>query len=60
MDASSLNDLQRKQLERNISDEEGTAAAYRESGGDPTKLRSFCTARASISQRWLRRRMRWR
>jgi hypothetical protein len=41
MDASSLNDLQRKQLERNISDEEGTAAAYRESGGDPTKLKEL-------------------
>ena len=40
-----LQDLQRRQLERGIADEESTAAAYRESGGDPVRLKDLLYGR---------------
>lgn len=38
MDTGKLNDLQRQQLEGSIADDKATAQAYRDAGGDPSKV----------------------
>lgn len=48
MGQSELQDMQRRQLEKGIADEEATAAAYRESGGDHTKLRELLYGRGLV------------
>lgn len=45
IDSGQLSALQRQQLEKSIAEEDATGAAYRESGGDPTKLRDLLYGR---------------
>ncbi len=41
MDEGTLRELQRTQLQKSMADEEATGAAYREAGGDQTKVRDI-------------------
>lgn len=46
--AGELQDIQRAQLQKSIADEAATEAAYRESGGDPVKLRGLLYERGLV------------
>ena len=50
LDSSQTSALQRKQLERGIADEDATAAAYREAGGDHAKVRDLLYGRGLYKQ----------
>lgn len=41
IDSGELSALQRQQLQRTMAEDEATSAAYRQSGGDPVKLRDL-------------------